>query len=200
MIWTCMEAWTRSRTRWMLAPFIDVAQRLGLTANTLTVMGFLLNVIAGVLIGFGYLFAGGAVMTALAMPLDALDGELARRTNTQSKFGAFFDSTLDRFAESALLLGLAAYFVRGNDIISVVVTFLALVGSIMVSYTRARAEGLGIECNVGLFSRFGRFFLLAVGLLTTLVTPMIWALAILSNYTAIERIVYVWRVLRQGRD
>jgi CDP-diacylglycerol--glycerol-3-phosphate 3-phosphatidyltransferase len=184
----------------MLVPFIDFAQRLGLTPNTLTVMGFLLNAIAGVLIGFGYVFAGGAVMTALAMPLDALDGELARRTNTQSKFGAFFDSTLDRFAESALLMGLAAYFVRNNDITGVVITFLALVGSIMVSYTRARAEGLGIECKVGLFSRFGRFLLLAVGLLTTLVTPMIWALAILSNYTAIERIVYVWRVLRQGRD
>jgi CDP-diacylglycerol---glycerol-3-phosphate 3-phosphatidyltransferase len=195
-----MEAWTRARTRWMLVPFIDFAQRLGLTPNTLTVMGFLLNVIAGVLIGFGYIFSGGAVMTALAMPLDALDGELARRTNTQSKFGAFFDSTLDRFAESALLMGLAAYFVRNNDITGVVVTFLALVGSIMVSYTRARAEGLGIECKVGLFSRFGRFLLLAVGLLTTLVTPMIWALAILSNYTAIERIVYVWRVLREGRD
>jgi CDP-diacylglycerol---glycerol-3-phosphate 3-phosphatidyltransferase len=152
------------------------------------------------LIGFGYIFSGGAVMTALAMPLDALDGELARRTNQQSKFGAFFDSTLDRFAEGALLIGLAAYFVRQNDIMGVVVTFVALVGSLMVSYTRARAEGLGIECKVGLFSRFGRFIVLAAGLLTTFVTPMIWALAVLSNYTAIERIVYVWRQLRNGRD
>jgi CDP-diacylglycerol--glycerol-3-phosphate 3-phosphatidyltransferase len=191
-----MEAWTRARTRWMLVPFVDVAQRLGLTPNSLTVLGFVLNVVAGVLIGYGYIFAGGAVMTALAMPLDALDGELARRTNQQSKFGAFFDSTLDRFAEGALLMGLAAFFVRQNDIVGVVVTFIALIGSLMVSYTRARAEGLGIDCKVGLFSRFGRFILLAIGLLTTLVVPMIWALAILSNYTAVERILYVWRVLR----
>jgi CDP-diacylglycerol---glycerol-3-phosphate 3-phosphatidyltransferase len=195
-----METWTRARTRWMLVPFVDVAQKLGLTPNTLTVLGFVLNVVAGVLIGYGYVFSGGAVMTALAMPLDALDGELARRTNQLSKFGAFFDSTLDRFAEGALLIGLAAYFVRSNDITGVVVTFVALIGSLMVSYTRARAEGLGIECKVGLFSRFGRFIVLAVGLLTTLVTPMIWALAILSNYTAIERIVYVWRQLRNGQD
>ncbi len=195
-----METWTRARTRWLLVPFIDVARRLGLTPNTLTVLGFVLNMVAGVLIGNGYIFAGGAVMTALAMPLDALDGELARVTNQQSKFGAFFDSTLDRFAEGALLMGLAAHFVRQNDITGVVVTFIALIGSLMVSYTRARAEGLGIECKVGLFSRFGRFILLAVGLLSTFVTPMIWALAILSNYTAIERIIYVWRVLRKGAD
>lgn len=195
-----MEAWTRARTRWMLVPFVDIAQKIGLTPNSLTVLGFVLNVVAGVLIGFGYIFSGGAVMTALAMPLDALDGELARRTNQQSKFGAFFDSTLDRFAEGALLIGLAAYFVRQDDIIGVVVTFVALIGSLMVSYTRARAEGLGVECKVGLFSRFGRFIVLAAGLLTTLVTPMIWALAVLSNYTAIERIIYVWRQLRNGCD
>ncbi|MCX6019111.1 MAG: CDP-alcohol phosphatidyltransferase family protein [Chloroflexi bacterium] len=192
-----METWTRARTRWMLVPFIDVAVRLGLTPNSLTVLGFVLNVIAGILVGFGYVFAGGAVMTALAMPLDALDGELARKTNQMSRFGAFFDSTLDRFAEGALLMGLAAYFVQRNDIAGVVITFIALVGSLMVSYTRARAEGLGIDCKVGLFSRFGRFLLLAAGLLLVQVTPMIWALAILSNYTAIERIVYVWRVLRK---
>lgn len=192
-----METWTRARTRWMLVPFVDIAVRLGLTPNSLTVLGFVLNVVAGVLVGYGYIFAGGAVMTALAMPLDALDGELARKTNQQSRFGAFFDSTLDRFAEGALLMGLAAYFVRQNDITGVVVTFVALVGSLMVSYTRARAEGLGIECKVGLFSRFGRFLVLAAGLLSTQVAPMIWALAILSNYTAVERIVYVWRVLRK---
>ena len=192
-----METWTRARTRWMLVPFIDVAVRLGLTPNSLTVLGFVLNVIAGILVGFGYVFAGGAVMTALAMPLDALDGELARKTNQMSRFGAFFDSTLDRFAEGALLMGLAAYFVQRNDIAGVVITFIALVGSLMVSYTRARAEGLGIDCKVGLFSRFGRFLLLAAGLLLVQVTPMIWALAILSNYMAIERIVYVWRVLRK---
>jgi CDP-diacylglycerol--glycerol-3-phosphate 3-phosphatidyltransferase len=192
-----METWTRARTRWMLVPFVDLAKRIGLTPNTLTVMGFVLNVIAGILIGFGYIFSGGVVMTAFAMPLDALDGELARQTNQQSKFGAFFDSVLDRFAEGALLMGLAAYFVMNNDISSVVVTFLALIGSLMVSYTRARAEGLGIECKVGLFSRFGRFILLAGGLLTTMVVPMIWALAVLSNITAVERIVYVWRMLRK---
>jgi CDP-diacylglycerol---glycerol-3-phosphate 3-phosphatidyltransferase len=182
----------------MLVPFVDVAKRLGLTPNSLTVLGFVLNVIAGVLIAYGYIFAGGVVMTALAMPLDALDGELARKTNQQSRFGAFFDSVLDRFAEGALLLGLAAWFARAGDELSVAMAFAAMIGSFMVSYTRARAEGLGIDCKVGLFSRFGRFLLLAAGLLTTWVVPMVWALAILSTYTAIERIVYVWRTLRDA--
>jgi CDP-diacylglycerol--glycerol-3-phosphate 3-phosphatidyltransferase len=155
-------------------------------------------VIAGVLIAVGQPFWGGVVMTVIGMPLDAVDGSVARKLGKQTKFGAFFDSTLDRFAEGALLAGLAAFFAQRGDWLSVIVSFVALIGSFMVSYTRARAEGLGLECKVGLFSRFGRFLLLAAGLLAYPLFPMslvvmVWLMAILTMLTAIQRMVHVYR-------
>jgi CDP-diacylglycerol---glycerol-3-phosphate 3-phosphatidyltransferase len=186
-----METWLRANTRFILDPVVASLARIGITPNFLTVFGMLLNVVAGLLIGFGYVQWGGAVMTFIAMPLDALDGSLARATGRQSKFGAFLDSTLDRVAEGALLMGLAALFMSWGDSLSAVVAFAAMIGSFMVSYTRARAEGLGVECKVGLFSRAGRFALLAVGLLLNLPVPTVWLLAILSSATAIQRILHV---------
>lgn len=198
-----MEDLTRARTRWMLVPFVDAAKRIGLSPNWLTVIGFGLNCVAGVLISQGQIFWGGMVMTCLAMPLDALDGELARKTNQQGKFGAFFDSSLDRVADGALLMGLAAWFLALGDNLSVYVTFAALMASFMVSYTRARAEGLGIECKVGFFGRFGRFLLIAAGLLlhpahNYSIYIMVWALAILSAATAVQRMWHVYNETTKG--
>ncbi len=187
----------------MLVPFVDAAKRIGLSPNWLTIIGFGLNCVAGVLISQGQIFWGGMVMTCLAMPLDALDGELARKTNQQGKFGAFFDSSLDRVADGALMLGLAAWFITNNDTTSAMVTVVAMMTSFMVSYTRARAEGLGIECKVGFFGRFGRFLLIAAGLLlhpahNYSIVVMVWALAILSGATAVQRIVHVYRETQKG--
>ena len=168
--------------------------RLGVTPNALTFAGFAINVVAGVLIGLGQLLLGGIVMVVIAMPLDALDGSLARATGKQTKFGGFFDSVLDRFAEAALLVGLAAYFMQQGDDLSALIAFVAMVGSFMVSYTRARAEGLGLECKVGLFSRLGRVILMAAGLILGLPVIMVWLLAVLSMATAIQRIVHVYRI------
>jgi len=189
-----MEAWARKNTRFIIEPIVGLMARLGISPNALTAAGFAINVVAGVLIGLGHLLAGGLVMTLIAMPLDAFDGALARATHQQTRFGAFFDSVLDRFAEAAILTGLAAYFSQQGDALSVVVTFAALAGSFMVSYTRARAEGLGLECKVGLFSRLGRVILLAAGLIFNQPVVMIWLLATLSNATAIQRILHVRRI------
>lgn len=188
-----MEQWLRPRAKVVIDPVVSLLVRLGVSPNGLTLAGCLLNVVAGVLIGLGHVQWGGALMTFVAMPMDALDGSLARRLGKESRFGAFFDSVLDRYAEGALLLGVAWYFVSAGDVASVVVTVAALIGSLMVSYTRARAEGIGIECKVGLFSRFGRFALLAVGLLLNQPVVMIWLLAVLSNVTAVQRVVHVLR-------
>ncbi len=190
-----MEAWARKNTRFIIDPIVGLMARLGISPNALTVAGFAINVVAGILIGLGHLLAGGLVMTLIAMPLDAFDGSLARATNQQTRFGAFLDSVLDRFAEAALLAGLAAWFTQQGDALSVVVTFVALVGSFMVSYTRARAEGLGVECKVGLFSRLGRVILLAAGLILNQPVVMIWLLAVLSTATAIQRILHVRRMV-----
>ena len=189
-----MEAWARKNTRFIIEPIVGVMARLGVSPNALTVAGFVINVVAGVLIGLGHLLAGGLVMTLIAMPLDAFDGSLARATNQQTRFGAFFDSVLDRFAEAAILTGLATWFAQQSDTLSVVMTFVALVGSFMVSYTRARAEGLGLACKVGLFSRLGRVILLAAGLILNQPVAMIWLLAVLSNATAVQRILHVRRI------
>ena len=188
-----MEAWARKNTRFILDPVVNAIARTGVSPNLLTLTGFLINVAAGILIGLGQVVWGGAVMTFLAMPLDALDGALARATQQQTRFGAFFDSTLDRVAEAALLIGLAAYFLQRADYVAALITFVAMVGSFMVSYTRARAEGLGLECKVGLFSRLGRFLLLAVGLLLNQPVITVWLLAILSAATAIQRVIHVYR-------
>jgi CDP-diacylglycerol--glycerol-3-phosphate 3-phosphatidyltransferase len=198
-----MEEATRARTRWMLEPFVEGAKRFGISPNWLTVIGFLLNCVAGVLISQGQIFGGGLVMTLLAMPLDALDGELARKTNQHGKFGAFFDSSLDRVADGALLMGLAAWFLQRGDTLAVYATFAALIASFMVSYTRARAEGLGVECKVGFFGRFGRFILIAAGLLlhpvhNFSITIMVWSLAILSAATAVQRMWHVYRQTLSG--
>jgi CDP-diacylglycerol--glycerol-3-phosphate 3-phosphatidyltransferase len=189
-----MEQWARKNTRFIIEPVVNVLARLGVTPNALTFAGFAINVVAGVLIGLNQLLLGGIVMVVVAMPLDALDGSLARATGKQTKFGGFFDSVLDRFAEAALLTGLAAYFMRQGDDLSALVAFAALVGSLMVSYTRARAEGLGLECKVGLFSRLGRVILMAAGLILGLPVIMVWLLAVLSLATAIQRIIHVYRI------
>ena len=189
-----MEQWARKNTRFIIEPIVNVLARLGVTPNALTFAGFAINVVAGVLIGLGQLLLGGIVMVVIAMPLDALDGSLARATGKQTKFGGFFDSVLDRFAEAALLVGLAAYFMQQGDDLSALIAFVAMVGSFMVSYTRARAEGLGLECKVGLFSRLGRVILMAVGLILGLPVLMVWLLAVLSMATAIQRIVHVYRI------
>jgi CDP-diacylglycerol--glycerol-3-phosphate 3-phosphatidyltransferase len=188
-----MESWARKNSRFLIEPVVGALARLGVSPNALTFAGFAINVVAGALIGLGYLVPGGIVMVAIAMPLDALDGALARATGKQTVFGGFFDSVLDRFAEAALLAGLAAFFAQRGDGLSVVVTFAALVGSFMVSYTRARAEGLGLECKVGLFSRLGRVILLAAGLLLSQPVITVWLLAVLSTATAVQRIVHVYR-------
>ncbi len=186
-----METFARARLKWLLDPAVAIAVRLKLSPNFVTVLGFLLNVAAGALIGFGYVVPGGLVMTFIAMPLDAVDGGLARATGRQTRFGAFSDSVLDRFAEGALLAGLAALFAQRGDLLMIIASFVALNGSFMVSYTRARAEGLGIECKVGIFSRFGRYLVLAVGLCLNFPEVTVAALAILTNITAIQRIVHV---------
>ena len=183
--------------------FLDPMARLahwlhqrGVTPNAVTVAGFVLTLLSTVMIGMGILSWGGLVLWAASM-FDILDGALARYANKVSKFGAFLDSTLDRYSESITVLGLAFYFAyepgRETEILLI---FLTLIGSWMVSYTRARAEGLGIECKVGLLQRPERLTILITGLLLNVVLPALWIalwlLAILTNVTAFQRIYEVY--------
>lgn len=148
----------------------------------------------------------GGLLVLFAGIFDMFDGAMARVCNTATTFGAFFDSTLDRYSESIILLGLLVYALQRPDLHDlfwpfaheqfwmITVIYIAVVGSLMVSYTKARAEGLGLECKTGLLARPERVVILALGLLSG---TSIWALALLavfSQVTAIERIVHVWRI------
>jgi len=180
----------RERTGGLLAFFVRPLARAGVSPNVLTLVGFLAMVgVAGVL-ALGYERLGGLLIVAVGL-FDALDGALARSTGTTTTFGAFFDSTLDRFAEIAIYLGLL-YLFRGETAV-VLLVYLAITGSLMVSYTRARAEGLGLECKVGLFTRLERLATLVIGLVLQRTVLALLVLAVLSNLTAVQRMWHVWR-------
>jgi CDP-diacylglycerol--glycerol-3-phosphate 3-phosphatidyltransferase len=173
----------------------------------LTVIGLLLSALTALVIAIGFLFAGG-LLVLFAGIFDMFDGAMARARNAATTFGAFFDSMLDRYSESIILFGLLYYALQRPDLQDVfwpaqheqtwmiIFIFIAVVGSLMVSYAKARAEGLGLECKMGLLARPERVVILAVGLLSGTVIWALALLAVLSHVTAIERIVYVWRTLQ----
>lgn len=165
--------------------------RLGLSANAITFVGFLLNIIPTIFIARGQFFVAGLIFLICA-PLDALDGAVARESGKVTRFGALLDSSLDRYSEALLLGGLAYYMAHRGDEIGVILSFVALAGSVMVSYTRARSEGLGIDNKVGMLTRVERTAITILGLLTGYVTVLLWILAIITQITVIQRMWHAY--------
>jgi CDP-diacylglycerol--glycerol-3-phosphate 3-phosphatidyltransferase len=165
----------------------------GVTPNMLTVMGFVLTLGVACVIASGYERLGGVLVVAVGL-FDMLDGAVARVRGLKTRFGGFLDSTLDRYSEAALLGGVLVLY---PDTQTAVVIVAALAGSLLVSYTRARAEGLQppVDCEVGWLPRPQRVVLLAAGLITGLVIPALWVLAVLTNVTALQRILHVRKQL-----
>ena len=179
----------------VLKPIARGLIRLHVTADALTIIGTLIMALAGVMAAGGNLIASALLMLVSA-PLDALDGTVARMSGVKSKFGAFLDSTSDRYADGFVLGGILIYgLILRNDWI-VVLAFVSLWGSLLISYTRARAEGLNVECKVGLLTRMERFVLLIAMLVFNQVLPGLVIFAILTHFTALQRIFYVWRAMR----
>ncbi len=164
----------------------------GFTPNAATYTGFLLTAVSAVVLATGNFLVGGFLLWAAAM-FDMLDGALARITQQSSTFGAFLDSTLDRYSESVTFLALAFFYSRSSSTrLELVLVFVILIGSMMVSYTKARAEGLKLEVNAGWLQRPERLFLLIIGLITGWMPPVLWGLAIFTNITALQRIYEVY--------
>jgi CDP-diacylglycerol--glycerol-3-phosphate 3-phosphatidyltransferase len=182
--------WLRDHTHWLVDPIARALRRLGISPNWITVLGLAANVLVALLITRGYLRLGG-VLTILANLFDAFDGALARVSGQTSSFGAFLDSTLDRFSEAVVYLGLLIYFGQRGGRTEIILIYATVVGSLMVSYTRARAEGLGLECKVGLLTRAERVCLLIVGLVAGVMPWMLGVLAVLTNLTVVQRVVHV---------
>lgn len=178
-------------------PIARVLEKLGLHPNTVTLLGLLLNIGTGAVLASGRLVLGG-VFVLLASAVDSLDGALARVSGAKSRFGAFLDSTLDRLSEGALLLGLLAWLLRQGATTEVYLVFLILLGSVMVSYTRARAEGVGYTCKVGILTRLERVVVLGAGLIFGWVRPTLIVMAIFTWITVFQRVWHVYRESRQN--
>jgi CDP-diacylglycerol---glycerol-3-phosphate 3-phosphatidyltransferase len=196
-----LSARVKEVVRALLAPVVRLAIRLHVTPNAVTVAGFLIVAAAAVLVALGQLVAGAALLIAGSL-LDAVDGALARATGGTTAFGSFLDSTLDRAAEAILYGALAAYYLRlaADPVGPVLLALAALAGSFMVSYTRAKAEGIGFTASVGLAPRTERLVIIVagitlagIGLELGLIGAMA-AVAILSVATTIQRIWHVRRL------
>ncbi len=160
--------------------------------NFLTVFGLAITVAAAVAFGYGRFMLGGWIVLLSGL-LDMLDGRVARKTNTASPFGAFLDSVVDRYSDMALYFGLLVYYARLNRFFYIVLVALAMTGSIMVSYSRARAESLIPTCKVGFMERPERLVLLIIGGLFNRMAQVLWVIAVLANITVVHRIWYTWR-------
>jgi len=189
--WT-LTGWVKSWADVILDPLARVLARLGVQPNLLSLIGFFAASAAGAVVAAGYISQGGWLFL-LSGPFDALDGSLARIAGLESRFGAFLDSFIDRYSEAAVLFGIVCWSTFHNRHILVLVTFLTMIGSLMVSYARARAEGLKISCKVGLFTRLERFIVLTLTLITQQLLVGLTILAFLTNFTALQRMFHVYR-------
>jgi len=192
--------WVKEAVRAILDPIVRVALALHVTANTVTVLGLLIVVIAALLIASGSLLAGALVLMAGSL-LDAVDGALARATGGGTPFGGFLDSTLDRAGEAIVYLAIAAHYLQGNTPTwPVIAVFVALAGSFMVSYSRARAEGIGVTASIGVAPRTERLVLIIGGLglaglgIGPALIAALWIIAALTVATTAQRIWHVWRL------
>jgi len=199
-----MANWVEKRYLESLNSLIDYLARLKFNPNILTSLGLLITLLAAVFFLLGDLL-WAAIVLIIAGNFDILDGQVARRSNQVTRFGAFYDSVLDRYAEIMLFLMINLHYSSSVPYLISIITWLALAGSILVSYTRARAESLGLNCKIGFTQRPLRIILLIVGALAghffniNIFFACLAVIAILANYTAIERIVYVYKALKEKK-
>ncbi len=174
----------------IIDPVAAFLNRLGLTPNTVTLAGLAGHFLAGCLVFKGWTSWAGIVLLILA-PLDALDGAMARQRGESNKFGAFTDSVTDRYSEFVIFGSLLFYFALRQDWITCAGVYLAVSGSIMVSYIRSRAESLGFNAKNGLLSRLERYIILIACLIFNIPIIAIWLIAVFSHFTALQRIFYI---------
>src|ERR1700691_3706600 len=164
--------------------------------NVLTFMGLLINIWAA------FLFAAGKFMWAVVVLIgaglfDMVDGRVARETNRVTRFGGFFDSVLDRYSDLAVLVGLLVFYASINRFFYVVLTAIVMTGTVMVSYTRARAENTIAKCKIGFLERPERIVLIILGALFNRMAQVLWVIAILANITVVHRMIYTWQETRR---
>ncbi len=195
MVANLARAWSAR----FIEPIARFLGSLGMSPNAVTVLGFFLTLaVAGILASGRLLLAG--ILLIFTLAFDAVDGTLARLRGQTTPFGAFLDSTLDRWAEVVLFVAIAWVLLQANNDLGVMLAISALGMSLLVSYTRARAEGIGLQCKEGLLTRFERLVILIAGLVFG--QFLTWALAliaVLAGITAVQRILVTWRASSRSR-
>ena len=190
------QAWIR---RWAERA-IGVFRESPITPNMLTLFGLAITAFGALLVATGHFLSGGLVLLFAGL-FDILDGALARAAGKVYRYGAFLDSTVDRYSEGVVYLGILVYFLRRHDTLGSVVVLVALAGSFLVSYVRARAQSLGFTCDVGILARPERVVIIVAGLLlepiqfrgVSALTIALWVLAVGTNFTAVQRVWVVWQ-------
>lgn len=182
----------RGMFKGVLQPIAAFFNRLGLMPNTMTLLGLAGNVIGAILLANGHMTIGGLIILAMG-PIDALDGTMARLRGLPTNFGGFVDSVTDRYSELVIFGGLMYYYLQHSDWPSLAGIYLAACGSVLVSYIRARAQSSGYETKVGVLTRFERFAVLSPALILNFPMVGVWIIAVLANFTALQRIVDVRR-------
>jgi CDP-diacylglycerol--glycerol-3-phosphate 3-phosphatidyltransferase len=185
--------WVKDLYLRAIDPVVKFFIELELNPNFFTTIGFIVSLAAAYLFAAGDLRVAG-VLVLLAGTFDIVDGKVARATNRVTKFGALYDSTLDRYAEVVMFFGLAYHFIIRGPVLAAIAVSIALGGSIMVSYVRARAEGLGFECKVGVMQRPERIVFVGFGALIHeyVLIAVVCLIAVLANFTAIQRLHHIW--------
>src|SRR6266567_6188248 len=177
---------------WMIDHIVRWLALSRIHPNVLTFIGLVINCAAAWLLAQGKFFAAGMVVLGAAL-FDMVDGRVARATDRVTRFGGFFDSVLDRYSDCALLVGLLVWYGSINRPFYVVLTAIAMAASVMVSYTRARAENSIPTCKVGFMERPERVVLVIIGALFDRMAPVLWVIAVLANLTVVHRMVFTWQ-------
>jgi CDP-diacylglycerol---glycerol-3-phosphate 3-phosphatidyltransferase len=180
--------------KYLLDKIVRVLSRSHVNPNILTFTGVLISFWAAWEFGYGNFFRGGIVIIVAGM-FDMLDGEVARVSRLETRFGAFYDSVIDRYSDTIILQGLMVYYAREQMLGYVVLVGVVFMGAVLTSYARARAESLINSCKIGFMERPERIVLLIIGGLTNRMEAVLWILAILGNWTVIDRIYYTWKEL-----
>jgi len=197
-IWKPVTHWIGAGGGWLLQHVVSGLAATGITPNVLTVVGMAVNVWAAVFFAYGE-FRGAAAVLFLAGFLDMADGQVARRAGRVTAFGAFLDSTLDRYSDLGLYMGLVVYYTLVGRPFYMGLAAVAMASSFMVSYARARAESLIPLCKVGFLERPERLVLLILGGAFRRMAPVLWVIATFSTLTVIHRVVYTWQEIHAGR-
>src|SRR5246127_1232799 len=199
MTWT--SAVGRS-CKWLLYKIVHGLALTRISPNALTFIGLLINLVAGILFGYAHadnqrrMFVYAGLVIIGAGIFDMVDGRVARATNQVTTFGAFFDSVIDRYSDVALFFGLLVYYARANPFFYLVMVAFVMTTSVMVSYTRARAESLIGSCKVGFMERPERIVLVLLGALFNRMAPVLWVIAVLSTITVIHRMWYTYQQMK----